>query len=79
MSRVSRVIKVDVYKILKLLNDQGLLSSIVEDNCTQHNIKIHGICTDGKCLSIYYDDPTKRKTVIPSPLISYEELNDNKF
>jgi hypothetical protein len=71
--RVSRSLKIDVNKVIDLLVKQNLFGKIICPNGTERNIKVSGIATNGRYLSVYYDDPTKHPTVVVSPLISFKE------
>lgn len=70
MRRV-RELKLDVNKIIDLLLQQDLFGKIVCENGTEKNIKISAIATNGRYLSVYYDDPTENETVDVSPLIRF--------
>jgi hypothetical protein len=71
--RVSRTLKIDVNKVVDILVNQNLFGKIICLDGTEKNIKVSGIATNGRYLSVYYDDPTKHPTVDVSPLISFEE------
>jgi hypothetical protein len=71
--RVSRELKLDVNKVVDLLLKQDLFGKIVCQNGTEKNIKISGIATNGRYLSVYYNDPSKNETVDVSPLIRFEK------
>jgi hypothetical protein len=68
-----RNLKLDVDKIVNLLVKQNLFGKIICPNGTEKNIKVSCIATNGRYLSVYYDDPTKHPTVDVSPLISFKE------
>ena len=43
------------------------------ENGTEKNIKISAVATNGRYLSVYYDDPTNSPTVDVDPSISFKE------
>jgi len=71
--RISRALKIDVNKVVDLLVKQNLFGKIICSNGTEKNIKVTGIATNGRYLSVYYNDPSRNETVSTSPLISFEE------
>jgi len=73
MRRVCRTLKLDVNKIINLLVKQNLFGKLIQENGTETNIKINNIATNGRYLSVYYDDPSMNETVSVSPLIRFKE------